>query len=148
MPIQRVLLCALVVLAWAGMASSYSAGSEIGGARRHGLGVILFEPTGITGKHYLARQRHAIDWALGVGFIDGSAFHLHSDYLWEFDRLNNSPDFDLRWYLGAGARLRIRDGHHGNRDRDDFDLGPRGLGGWPFSCPGRRLNFSASWPSE
>jgi hypothetical protein len=83
--------------------------------RRFGLGVILGEPTGISGKLWVSPLT-AIDMGLGWSFWgdrlgdDGveysgdSRIHLHMDYLWHwFDAIHSTERFPL--YTGIGGRI-------------------------------------------
>ncbi|MDX9721924.1 MAG: hypothetical protein RBU37_14345 [Myxococcota bacterium] len=92
-----------------------------------GLGVILFEPTGLTGKYFISNA-NAIDFHVGVeGF--GNHRHedlgLYADYLYHIDIGVHTSYFDLPLYLGPGAALIFidNDGTYctkfGCYDRDD-----------------------------
>ena len=75
--------------------------------RGFGLGVILGEPTGLSGKYWLD-DRSAVDGALAWSFYHGSSFHLHLDYL-----MHSRDAFDtkepLLLYYGVGGRLKSSD---------------------------------------
>jgi hypothetical protein len=103
------------------------AAAQTGGS--FGLGLIVGEPTGVSGKLYIKRT-HAIDGAIGLGFADGRGIHVHADYLWHPLVLTQTPSFDLPLYVGLGGRLQS----HGKRDdRDDhLALGPRFVAGILF----------------
>jgi hypothetical protein len=96
-------------------------------AHNIGVGIILGEPTGVTGKMYLS-NKHALDASLGAGFIDGTALSINADFLWEMP-LAPGNDVDLNWYVGPGLHLRVRSGTPGDDDRDSLDFGPRALFG-------------------
>jgi hypothetical protein len=75
-----------------------------------GLGLMLGEPTGISGKLWLDPV-HAIDFALGsFGYYVGSPYdgvNIHADYLWHYygifgDRASEAYR-RMPLYLGAGA---------------------------------------------
>ena len=72
-----------------------------------GLGVIVGDPTGLSGKYMLATE-HAIDFAAGLGFLGGDHWHVHADYLWHM-RVKKWPTTTLDVYLGAGPKLGIKD---------------------------------------
>ncbi len=70
-----------------------------------GLGVILGEPTGFTGKYWFTSQR-AMDF--GIAFSFGNYALFYADYLFQFPgafRLNTGEKFfsDLVPYVGIGA---------------------------------------------
>ena len=71
-----------------------------------GLGVILGEPTGISGKSWLNR-RNAVDGGLAWSFRGEGSLHIHADYLWHFhDAIEASEK--LVPFVGVGGRLATR----------------------------------------
>ena len=109
-----------------------AAGNRMRTKGAYGIGLMAGEPTGLSAKYYLNNKGNALAAGLGAGFIDGTSLHLHVDYLWEFDPpLVQEEAFDMRFYRGPGVRLRIRDGKD-NDDKDDVDMGPRGVFGLSF----------------
>jgi len=89
-----------------------------------GLGLILGDPTGVSGKYMLSPDM-AVDGAIGFGIIGGDHLHIHSDLLWQFDILHG-PAGSLDIYLGVGPTLAI------NRGKTDLMLGARGPVGISF----------------
>jgi hypothetical protein len=85
-----------------------------------GLGLIIGEPTGISGKYYLADDT-AVDAAVG-GALIGGGLQIHADYLWHPWILERKTDFVLPAYFGIGARVLAQTG--GERD-DHVALGAR-----------------------
>lgn len=85
---------------------------------KFGAGIILGEPTGLSVKYWL-NQRLAIDGAAGWSIHDDSEFYLHSDLLVHKFDLIPVPEGKLPVYLGGGAFVRFREGHH------DDELGVR-----------------------
>jgi hypothetical protein len=82
-------------------------------AGKFGLGIMLGEPTGLSGKYWL-NDTLAVDGAAGWSFYDNSEFYLHSDLLvHKFDLLPVQKG-KLPFYVGAGAFVRFRDEHHDN----------------------------------
>jgi hypothetical protein len=76
-------------------------------AREFGLGIIIGDPTGLSGKYFLAPE-NAIDFAVGLGLLHGKHLAIHADYLWHFQLDEwSSGRFDL--YAGVGPKLGIRD---------------------------------------
>ncbi len=72
--------------------------------RRFGLGLVAGDPTGVTGKFYLANNL-AIDGYASWSFIDES-LTLMSNLLYTFAHLPiDSSSLQFPVYLGAGARL-------------------------------------------
>jgi len=92
-----------------------------------GLGVILGEPTGVSGKTWIS-GKHAVDAVVAWSFRSKGSFHLHADYLWHFgDAVSSSERFVL--YAGAGARLATFSG---------TSVGvriPFGIAWWPRNTP-------------
>jgi hypothetical protein len=115
---QAVALVILVQLCAVGTAGS----TEVGYSRKYGVGFVLGDPTGLSGKVWIG-PTNAID--LGVGFYgygfrrhcprgrDGlpvcgrhwgrSTISLNVDYLWE-SKLFERSAAQLDWHVGAGAR--------------------------------------------
>ena len=88
-----------------------------------GLGIMIGEPTGISGKYWL-NESNALAGGLGWHFVGpNDGFNLHVDYLYHID---NSFDSAVRFplYYGFGARIRS--------ESDKFGLGFRGVGGILF----------------
>jgi hypothetical protein len=116
------LLSALAVL----LAAPARAGehvTEVGYGRQFGLGLVVGDPTGITGKAWVS-QTNAIDAAVGdwgYGYRGGGCFRdaagrpvcdrgwgdrtlsVHADYLWQ-SKIARFPAAQLDWHVGAGAR--------------------------------------------
>ena len=88
--------------------------------RDFGLGIIIGDPTGVSGKHLLS-DAHAIDWAVGFGLIGGDHLRVHADFLWQF-RIETWDSAALDLHVGAGPKLGIK----GKNNNDNFRLGARG----------------------
>jgi hypothetical protein len=90
--------------------------TEVGYGRTFGLGFMIGDPTGLSGKLWVART-NAIDF--GVGFwgygpdncagrglpCDRFGYHagtLNADYLWQSNIVRGRAQLD--WHIGAGAR--------------------------------------------
>ena len=54
---------------------------KLAGESPFGLGVMIGEPTGISGKYWLS-PANAIDFAVAWSFANDANFHLHTDYLY------------------------------------------------------------------
>jgi hypothetical protein len=95
--------------------------TEVGYGRRFGLGVVLGDPTGITGKYWVG-PTNSLDFGLGFwgyGFNDrcwnDSTGHTHCgyggysngtmnlDYLWQSNIIRGAAQLD--WHIGAGGRM-------------------------------------------
>ena len=82
-----------------------------------GLGVIVGEPTGLSGKFWLG-QSSALQGAVAWSTQSNSSFHFHLDYIMHrFDVIDvDSGSFPL--YYGLGGRFRVR-------ENADDDIGIR-----------------------
>lgn len=80
--------------------------AEAGG--KFGLGIIVGEPTGISGKFWLS-GRSAIDGAVAWSLSDNEAFHLHGDYILHNFNLINVEKGSMPFYFGIGGRIKFRD---------------------------------------
>lgn len=69
-----------------------------------GLGFILGEPTGLSGKMWLGGNT-AIDGAAAWSFGDNGALHLHADYLLHNHELLEFASI----YYGLGAKVKLMD---------------------------------------
>lgn len=76
--------------------------------RRYGVGLILFEPSGVTAKAWLSRTG-AVAGAVGWSAEEGHYLHLHADYLFYQNRLASDGNLSLSFYLGAGGKIIFRD---------------------------------------
>ncbi len=110
---------------------SSSAAAEV---KPWGLGVILANPTGFSVKHRMSAQ-NSIDAALGYSLGRRDYFHLHSTYLWEFDRELQIGKAFLGYYFGVGGALFSWDRNDdpppwiNDDDDDELGLAVRGVGG-------------------
>ena len=75
-----------------------------------GIGIIVGEPTGISGKYWLS-EKNAVDGGLAWSFIKGGSLHLHADYLWHlFNKIQTSQRIPV--YFGIGGRMKFRSGEN------------------------------------
>ncbi len=115
--------------------------TEVGYQRQYGVGVMVGDPTGLSGKAWLSRT-NAIDVGLGAyGYgppgncfrggpdpvICGrgwnqSTISVHADYLWE-SKIVEGRQAQLDWHVGGGARALFVSGPCAG---DCWDLGVRG----------------------
>ncbi|MFC2157687.1 hypothetical protein ACFLT9_07625 [Acidobacteriota bacterium] len=79
------------------------------GAHDVGLGLIFVEPTGISAKFW---QDNTAAFTAAVGWVPGQSqsFRIHSDYLLPTTTINSWSLSTLQFYVGAGLRLKLRDG--------------------------------------
>lgn len=105
------LLCALALI---GLAAGPARAQDQG----FGLGIILGEPTGISGKSWIVGST-AMDFAAAWSFERNNSLTLHADYLNHHFTLIRVDQGRLPLYYGIGGRIKFND-----RDRpvDDEDL--------------------------
>jgi hypothetical protein len=75
---------------------------------RAGVGLVLFEPSGLTAKAWLSRSV-ALSGAIGWSAEENHYLHLHVDFLFYRLRLAADRNLDLDFYLGAGGKIVFRD---------------------------------------
>jgi hypothetical protein len=73
-----------------------------------GIGVILGEPTGLSGKYWLDGSR-AIDGGAAWSFGNNGALHLHGDLLFHKYDLFKVSSGKLPLYYGIGGRVHFGD---------------------------------------
>jgi hypothetical protein len=73
-----------------------------------GLGVILGEPTGISGKLWTG-QKTAVDGAVAWSFEKESSMHLHGDFLHHSFNRARVDKGKLLLYYGIGGRVKFED---------------------------------------
>jgi hypothetical protein len=95
----------------------FFAGSAVAAGGPFGLGIIVGEPTGLSGKLFLS-DANAIDGAVAWSFSGDNAFHIHGDYLYHNYTLLDVEKGKLPLYFGIGASFKFRE------DADD-NLGVR-----------------------
>ncbi len=119
-------------------------------ANEFGLGLIVGEPTGPTGKLWLSHES-AVDFGLAFSFDHYTL--IYSDYLYHFPgAFGASSPFAARLvpYIGIGGAMAFAsDRDHGNdrpyfgRGRDTFGLGIRVPLGMEWFAPRPRLGVFA-----
>ena len=111
----------LAVLAWAPGAAQADR-ADNGGPLA--IGLVVGEPTGFSGKYFLAHDAHAVDLGIGLGsgYYDDHGVRIHFDYLWHPSVLASNRTFVMPFYVGIGGLV----GSHRNRDYNDHtQIGPR-----------------------
>jgi hypothetical protein len=138
--VERRRVLGAVVLISFGMSAGSAGATEVGYQRQYGVGVMLGDPTGLSGKAWLSRT-NAIDVGLGAyawgppgdcvrggpapavcshGWAD-STISVHADYLWE-SKILEGRIAQLDWHIGGGARALFVSGACVG---DCWDLGAR-----------------------
>ncbi len=77
------------------------------GSRPFGLGIVLGDPTGLSGKYYLGGKINAIDMAIGGDTYgrNRGGLYLHATYLWHPSILADPGPFEMPWHIGVGGFL-------------------------------------------
>jgi hypothetical protein len=87
--------------------------------KNFGVGIILGEPTGISGKYWMSSDR-AFDAALAYSFLeDNKSFAFHANYLYHLYGVIDKY-YKMPLYYGFGVRFRIR-------ENNDNTFGVRGV---------------------
>lgn len=110
--LERMKITSLIAILVVGLAASAPAhaqgwGPSYVGKRKFGIGLELGEPTGLTGKLFIAPS-NAIDFGLGEQYhhyYGGDGLHVYLDYLWHPAVLTRAEGFDLPFYVGIGGRI-------------------------------------------
>jgi hypothetical protein len=106
-----------------------------------GLGLIVGEPTGLSGKYWLGPDR-AVDFAFGASFF--TDFRLHATYLYHIDVFDNQR---VPLYYGIGGSISGRTGRvaefggGADRNRERVGVGVRGSIGVSYLVPTAPFDF-------
>lgn len=73
----------------------------------YGLGLSVFEPTGLSGKIWWSRA--ALGGAVGWSSLTGHHLHLHVDYLFYRASIHADSRVNFSFYLGAGGKMVFQD---------------------------------------
>lgn len=76
--------------------------------RKAGIGLILFEPSGLTGKVWLNRSS-SLAGGIGWSAEKDHYLHLHVDFLFLRYGLAADKNLDLDFYFGLGGKVIFRD---------------------------------------
>jgi hypothetical protein len=98
---KRILVALLFLL---GLSTAGSAA----GPGRFGIGIILFDPSGLSAKAWLSRST-ALAGGIGWSAEENHYLHVHADFLFYSRRLAADRNLDLGFYLGAGGKIIFRD---------------------------------------
>ena len=104
LPCQKIVSLSLIIICFTIPTTPTSGWTQEKG---WGLGVILGEPTGISFKTWINKDR-AIDAAAAWSFGGEDAFHIHGDYLFHNRTLLNFDRNVIPLYYGIGGRLRFQ----------------------------------------
>lgn len=97
MSMLRAVLLGIIAVALTG-------GNVVAASNNAGIGIIIGEPTGISGKVWTGNTT-AIDAAAAWSFNDEDAFQLHGDYLIHNMRLIKVDQGTMALYFGLGGRV-------------------------------------------
>lgn len=90
--------------------------------KNFGVGVILGEPTGLSGKYWISAE-NAFDAALAYSFLeDNKSFSFHANYLYHLSGVIDRH-YKMPLYYGFGVRFRAR-------ENKDNSFGVRGVIGF------------------
>jgi len=91
------------------LSGTANAGTEIGDSRKCGLGAVLGQPTGISGKCYIGGRRFGWDAVVAWEFLNSrnGALYLHTTAQWHPSELVQEDWGDISWYVGAGPILTL-----------------------------------------
>jgi len=124
------ILIGCAVLATGLSASAPAAATEVGEGKVFGLGPIVGEPLGGTGKVWFG-PKMAFQFHGAITWWDLHRLALFADLLWHPIQVTQNRYFDLWWYFGVGGGVGIRapwDDHyhyvHHEVSHDDHDWEP------------------------
>jgi hypothetical protein len=119
---KRTRILAILVAAVSGLAGGAARATEVGYSRHYGVGAVVGDPTGLSGKVWIG-PTNAIDAGLGFygyGYrggcfrdrdgrticdrrYGGASTSLHVDYLWESKLVDGKGKVQLDWHIGDGG---------------------------------------------
>ncbi|MEZ4316214.1 MAG: hypothetical protein R3F61_01870 [Myxococcota bacterium] len=103
------------------LATSGTAVAADRNAHPFGLGVIVGQPTGLSGKVYLDRRAQAVDFA--VATTPWAGVYGHATYLWHPSVLASGQNVDLEWHLGVGGQAWTRRWLESPPERSPYGVG-------------------------
>jgi hypothetical protein len=71
-----------------------------------GVGIIVGEPTGVSGKYWLDRS-NALDGAVAWSFLDDGSFYLHANYIHHHFEVIDLSSGDMPLYYGGGLKMKF-----------------------------------------
>jgi hypothetical protein len=118
---RKILICGIAALTLFASTARFALATEVGYTRKAGAGLVLGDPTGLSGKLWLG-QTNAIDaglgfWGYGVNdpcWTDNNNVRhcdrfgnsngtLNVDYLWQSNIVRGTAQLD--WHIGGGGRF-------------------------------------------
>ncbi len=109
---RKILLASLVSVL-------LSFGNSSAQDKNFGVGIILGEPTGLSGKYWVSAE-NAFDAALAYSFLeDNKSFSFHANYLYHLYGVTDKH-YKMPLYYGFGVRFRAR-------ENKDNSFGVRGV---------------------
>ena len=137
---RAVFTLVLAVVFAAAFGARAAHATEVGYSRKFGLGFMLGEPTGLSGKVWVG-PTNAIDFGLGffsygwgnrcytdnnhVEHCNGyTAYDVIGDYLWQSNIVRGTAQLD--WHLGIGGKISGGDYWRYREDGHDWSVGVRG----------------------
>jgi len=76
--------------------------------KQFGLGLVLIDPSGLTGKAWLGRG-NAVSGAVGWSEEHDHYLHIQAEYLFYDRRVAGDRNLDLDAYVGIGGKIIFRD---------------------------------------
>jgi hypothetical protein len=89
--------------------------------RKYGLGVIIGEPTGISGNYRLNTQNN-----ISAALAFNSDIYMHGIYSFQKPNSFKVDQFKFGWYFGIGGQLQFKKDTSDNNEKKYF-MGPRGV---------------------
>ena len=80
------------------------AGACFGQTTQFGMGLVLFDPSGLTAKVWL-HKAGAIDGAIGWSGMEGHYLQIQADYLFFSPRIASDKNLQFSFYVGAGGKI-------------------------------------------
>lgn len=105
--LKRILILMLLVFSCKNLAAQ---------DKGFGFGLFIGEPAAIAGKYWVS-DKYAIAGKVGWSFIEGNAIQISADYLYHFNKNENSK---FVYYTGIGSNINF-----GTKSSADIKIGAR-----------------------
>jgi hypothetical protein len=102
---KNILIHLFIVL----IATIGCATAAFGQTKEYGLGLVIIEPTGLTGKVWLSSQA-ALDMAIGWSAKGDHFLQIQVDYLFYRFSFHSDSRVDFSLYVGAGGKIIFQNG--------------------------------------
>jgi|GEM_PF-2807676 len=120
---SKILLIASILVC-----SSTAFSTAWAGDKKFGIGVLLGQPSGITGSYRVAEDR-SINLVLGydLRYYRGDSYFIVADYFFRHEKTIPVESIELGWYWGPGIFIWNRDYYSFDNPASDDELlvGPR-----------------------